>query len=151
VHAIEEFGLLLKAAARETERQINDLLRPLGITSAQAEALEVLAAREPLSLAELGGLLVAEGGHPSRLVDRMVAAGWVQRRAASDDRRRVALTVTRQGRELGERAKQIKRGYGAGTAAKLADADLTAARTALEALLHGTPLGATVAERRQRP
>lgn len=151
MHAIEEFGLLLKAAARETERQINDLLRPLGITAAQAEALEVLAAREPLSLAELGGLLVAEGGHPSRLVDRMVAAGLVDRRAASNDRRRVELTVTPQGRELGMRAKQIKRSYGASTAAKLDNANLTAACTALKALLHDTPLGATVTERRQHP
>jgi MarR family transcriptional regulator, organic hydroperoxide resistance regulator len=151
VHPIEEFGLLLKAAARETERQINDLLRPLGVTAAQAEALEVLAERGPLSLAELGGLLVAEGGHPSRLVDRMVASGLVQRREAADDRRRVELTVTARGRRLGDRAKQVKRGYGANTAAKLAGTDLATARAVLEALLHETALGAIVVERRRRP
>lgn len=147
--AIEDFGLLLKAAAREAERQINDLLRPVGVTAAQAEALEVLAERGPLSLAELGGLLVAEGGHPSRLVDRMVTGGLVQRQEASDDRRRVELTVTAKGRELGERAKQVKREYGAAAVAKVAGADLDAARVVLEALLRETPLGATVAERRR--
>lgn len=149
VHAIEDFGLLLKAAARESERQINDLLRPVGVTAAQAEALEVLAERGPLSLAELGGLLVAEGGHPSRLVDRMVTGGLVRRNEASDDRRRVELTVTAKGRELSERAKQAKREYGAAVMAKLARADLDAARAVLEALLRETPLGVTVAERRR--
>lgn len=69
----------------------------------------------------------------------MVAAGLVDRRAASNDRRRVELAVTPQGRELAMRAQQIKRSYGASTAAKLDNASLTAACTALKALLHDTP------------
>jgi hypothetical protein len=62
----------------------------------------------------------------------------------------VELSVTPRGRELGERAKSIKRAYGTDTAAKLSGADLNAACTTLETLLHGTPLGATAAERRRR-
>ncbi|TCO49042.1 hypothetical protein EV646_10319 [Kribbella antiqua] len=48
------------------------------------------------------------------------------------------------------RAHQIKRSYGVSTVAKLDNASLTAACTALKAL-HDTPLGATVTERRQHP
>jgi DNA-binding MarR family transcriptional regulator len=151
VRGVEEFGLLLKAAAREAERQINDVLRPLGITSSQAEALEVLAERGPMSLAELGGLLVAEGGHPSRLVDRMVTAGLVERHPAPDDRRRIELTVTAHGRALGSSAKQLKRDFGKATAVKLNTADLAATVHALEAFLDDTPLAATVAKRRTPP
>lgn len=60
--AIEEFGLLVKALTREADRRINDLLRPLGITTSQAEALQLLDRYGPLSLGELGTLLIAEGG-----------------------------------------------------------------------------------------
>ncbi len=125
------------------------MLRPLGVTASQAEALEVITASGPLSLAELGALLVAEGGHPSRLVDRMVAAGLVERAGAAADRRRLELTVTARGREIAVHAKRLKNEFGRATAAKLHDADLAAANAALEKFLAGTQLGATVAERRR--
>ena len=47
-----------------------------------------------------GDLLIAESGHPSRMVDRLVEAGLVTRRSATDDRRRVVLTLTAGGRRL---------------------------------------------------
>ena len=90
-------------------------------------------------------------GQPCSAARLLVAVGLDDRRAASNDRRRVELTVTPQGRELGPRAKRTERSCGASTAAKLDHASLTAACTALEALLHDTPLAATVIERRQRP
>src|SRR5918998_3877643 len=84
-----EFALLIKAIQRELERQTNEAMRPLGLTGAQADAISVLAQAGPLSLKDLGDLLIAEARHPSRLVDRLVEAGLVQRRAATADRRRV--------------------------------------------------------------
>jgi hypothetical protein len=45
-------------------------LRPLGVTPAQAEVLQVLADRQPLTLTGFGELLVCESGtNPSRLID----------------------------------------------------------------------------------
>src|SRR4051794_34681348 len=93
-----ELGLLVKAGQRELERRMNEAMRPLGLTGAQADALAVIGQAGPLSLKDLGELLIAEAGHPSRLVDRMVEAGLVERRAAGDDRRRVELSLTPQGR-----------------------------------------------------
>jgi DNA-binding MarR family transcriptional regulator len=49
---------------------MNEAMRPLGLTGAQADALVVIAQASPVSLKELGELLIAESGHPSRLVDR---------------------------------------------------------------------------------
>src|SRR5688500_18618651 len=93
-----ELALSVKAVARELERWANDAVRPLGVTGAQADALVVIDHAGPLSLRELGGLLVAESGHPSRLVDRLVAAGLVARAGDDDDRRRVELSLTATGR-----------------------------------------------------
>ena len=98
-----ELALLVKAGQRELERRMNDAMRPLGLTGAQADAIAVIGQAGPLSLKELGELLIAEAGHPSRLVDRLVASGWVERRAAGDDRRRVELSLTEQGRRIERR------------------------------------------------
>src|SRR4051794_41910692 len=70
-----EFGLLIKAGQRDLERRANETMRPLGLTGAQADALTVIGQAGPLSLKELGELLIAEAGHPSRLVDRLGGGG----------------------------------------------------------------------------
>jgi DNA-binding MarR family transcriptional regulator len=98
-----ELALLVKAGQRELERRMNDAMRPLGLTGAQADAIAVIGQAGPLSLKELGELLIAEAGHPSRLVDRLVESGWVERRAAGDDRRRLELSLTEQGRRIERR------------------------------------------------
>ena len=105
-----EFGLLVKAIQRELERQTNDAMRPLGLTGPQADALSVIAQAGPLALKDVGDLLIAEAGHPSRLVDRLVESGLVERRAADDDRRRVVLSVTDQGRRLEKRVAETREG-----------------------------------------
>ena len=71
-----EFALSVKAIQRELERRMNDAMAPLGLTAAQADALVVIGQAGPLSLKDLGELLIAEAGHPSRLVDRLVDAAW---------------------------------------------------------------------------
>jgi MarR family transcriptional regulator, organic hydroperoxide resistance regulator len=100
VDPLFDFALTLKAASRYLEQLITDAMSQLGITAAQADALVVIGQTQPVSLKELGMLLIAEAGHPSRLVDRMVAAGWVERRSAGDDRRRVELSLTATGEEM---------------------------------------------------
>ena len=98
-----EFALSIKAMERELDRRVNEQMRPLGLTAAQADALVVIDQAAPVSLKELGELLIAEAGHPSRLVERLVEAGFVERRPARDDRRRVELTPTARGRRLVKR------------------------------------------------
>ena len=105
VDPVFEFALLVKAGQRELERRTNEVMQPLGLTGAQADAISVLAQAGTLSLKELGELLIAEAGHPSRLVDRLVAAGLVDRREAGDDRRRVELSLTAKGQKV---EKQIQ-------------------------------------------
>ncbi len=100
---VVELVLLVKAVHRDIERRINEAMQPMGLTSAQADAIQVIAQKQPLSLKELGGLLIAEAGHPSRLVDHLVEAGLVERRVAAGDRRRVELSLTAAGRRLHKR------------------------------------------------
>ncbi len=126
---------------------MNAALRSLGLTAPQAEALSVLAQAGPLSLNELGGLLIAEGGHPSRLVDRLVSAGWVAREEAAHDRRRVTLRLTPAGEQMHAQAAQRAATTYASFAERLEGADVTTACAVLAALLHGSDLADVVNRR----
>ena len=105
----EEIRYLILAAQREGNRQLASALRPMGLTPAQAEAVRLLADRQPLTLTGLGELLVCESGtNPSRLIDRLVTAGLVQRRESSLDRRQVELTLTPDGQHRATQIAQIE-------------------------------------------
>jgi MarR family transcriptional regulator, organic hydroperoxide resistance regulator len=144
---VQTLALLVKAAYRAGMREMNAALADLGLTAPQAEALAVLAQAGPLSLNQLGGLLIAEGGHPSRLVDRLVSAGWVARQEAADDRRRVTLRLTAAGARLHAQAVQRTAPVFARFAERLEGQDVAAACTALAASLQGTDLAEVVSRR----
>ena len=144
-----ELALLIKAGQREFERRANDAMRPLGLTGAQGDALSVIAAAGPLSLKELGELLIAESGHPSRLVDRLVEAGWVERRPADEDRRRIVLSLTAQGRRLEKRVEKARRQVLDAGRLLIGDRDLEPALELLRDLSQFSDYAALVERRRQ--
>jgi DNA-binding MarR family transcriptional regulator len=96
---------LILAAQREGNRQLTAMLAEIDVTPAQSEALRIIADHGPLALRELGDMLVCDTGtSPSRIVDRLVTAGLVERTAGEHDRRQVSLTLTPRGVE---RARQV--------------------------------------------
>jgi DNA-binding MarR family transcriptional regulator len=149
VEPLFEFALSIKAVQRELERRINDAMQPLGLTAAQADAVVVIGQAEPLALKELGGLLIAESGHPSRLVDRLVEAGLVERRIPTGDRRRVELTLTREGHVLNKRILAAREQLSELARALLSDQDLTPALDVLRELVPHTGYAELVERRRQ--
>jgi MarR family transcriptional regulator, organic hydroperoxide resistance regulator len=149
VDPLFELALSVKAFHRELERWANEAMRPLGLTGPQADALFVIGQAEPLALKELGELLIAEAGHPSRLVDRLVEAGLVQRRAAGGDRRRVELSLTARGRKLEKRVVAAREGVMELGRQALGDRDFGPALELLRELLAGTPYADLIARRRE--
>lgn len=104
MRAAEELRYLILAIQREGNRLLAAELRPLGVTPSQAEVVRVLRDHGPLTLTALGELLVCETGNsPSRLVDRLVAQGLVQRDTDPDDRRFLTLGLTAEGKRLSRR------------------------------------------------
>jgi DNA-binding MarR family transcriptional regulator len=144
-----EFALSVKAIQRELERAMNEAMRPLGLTAAQADALLVIGQAQPLSLKELGELLIAEAGHPSRLVDRLVEADLVERRAAGDDRRRVELSLTARGRRLEKRILAAREDVLALARELVGDRDLGPALELLRELVELTSFAQLIARRRE--
>jgi MarR family transcriptional regulator, organic hydroperoxide resistance regulator len=143
-----DLALAIKAAQRELDRRANEAMRPLGLTGAQADALTVIRQAQPVSLMDLGDLLIAEGGHPSRLVDRLVAGGWVRRRPADDDRRRVVLDLTPAGRRLEARAAAVRADGLKLAAAIIGDRDVAPVTALLSDLLLHSAYADLLARRR---
>ena len=139
----------IKAAQRELERRQNEAMRPLGLTGAQADALVVIGQAGPLSLNELGDLLIAEAGHPSRLVDRLVEAGLVERHTARDDRRRIELMLTSKGRRLEKRIIAVREQIRELALTVLGERDIEPTLELLRHMLQVSPL-AQVIERRRK-
>jgi MarR family transcriptional regulator, organic hydroperoxide resistance regulator len=109
VEPIEELRFLILAVQREGNRILAARLRPLGLTPSQAEVLRVMHDHQPLTLSALGHLLVCETtSSPSRLVDRLVGQGLLQRTTDPDDRRYVTLTLTPEGRRLERRVVAVE-------------------------------------------
>jgi MarR family transcriptional regulator, organic hydroperoxide resistance regulator len=101
VRQAELVRFLVLAAQREGSRRLTRELRESGLTPSQSEVLRILGDHGPLSLTGLGELLICESGtNPSRLVDRLVGAGLVERVVAADDRRQVTLSLTGTGGQM---------------------------------------------------
>jgi DNA-binding MarR family transcriptional regulator len=143
----EELRYLVLAADMEGKRLLAQQLRPLGLTPSQAEVLRVLADHAPLSLNGLGSLLVCESGSsPSRLVDRVVARGLVDRRPGSADGRAVELTLTPEGARLSKEVAAIEEAMYA-ILDGIAGPDIGATLDLLRTFIDGSPSGQALARR----
>ncbi|MFC4587119.1 MarR family winged helix-turn-helix transcriptional regulator [Sphaerisporangium corydalis] len=148
----EEFRYLILAVQREGNRLLAAALRPLGLTPSQGEVVSVLDDRGPLTLSGLGELLVCEtGANPSRLVDRLVTAGIVERVTATTDRRNVTLSLTPAGRELAERVQVVQDGLNGALEEMLTGQPVAPTLTTLRAVAAHFPAGETVRRRKQAP
>lgn len=148
----EELRYLILAAQRDGNRLLTQALKPLGLTPSQAEVLRVLQDRQPLTLSGLGDLLICESGSsPSRLVDRMAAAGYIDRQSHPHDRRRIELSLTDLGATLVRRVVEIEDNLYAAIDALTADTDITQLTAFLRAFVTGLPAGEALAKRAQPP
>ena len=98
----------LRSLVLELNAALAQCFHPLGLTCVQAEALLALDTIQPATLRQLAGHLVAESGHPSRLVSRLVERGLIERAPSPDDGRAVLLSLTEQGQDLARRADEAR-------------------------------------------
>jgi len=143
---LDALRYLLLAAEREGARMMSATLRQVGVNSSQREVLEVVRQQGPLTLAELGRLLVCEVASPSRLVDGLVQRGLIDRRRGSADKRVVMLSITPAGQQALDVAFPIS-GLRARIAARLSTEQIDQLTGLLARLLADTPSGIAVAAR----
>lgn len=106
--AVLAFSFEVKSLVTELNAALAALFRPLGLTCVQAEALMALHDLSPVTLKQLAEGLVAESGHPSRLVSRLVENGLVARTGSESDGRAVVLELTEEGARLAALARTAR-------------------------------------------
>jgi DNA-binding MarR family transcriptional regulator len=146
IDRIDMVRYLILAAQREGARLMASSLRALELSSAQEEVLEVVRRRGPLTLAELGRLLVCEVAGPSRLVDGLVRRGLIDRQRGSGDKRVVMLSLTPEGEQAVEAALQIG-GLRTQISQRLSAEQIDQLAALLSPLVADTAAGVAVAER----
>ena len=85
------------------------LLKPHGVTPEQFNILRILRGQQgkPIALRDISNRMIDKNSNTSRLVDKLLAKGLVQREACPEDRRRVDIVLTPSGRQLIEELKNI--------------------------------------------
>ncbi len=111
-----------------TAREIDRLLRPLGLNMSRFELLILLSFTRAgaLPTMRIRDLLMVHGSSVTYLVDRLAAAGWVEREADPADRRVSLVAITPAGRDVVAAAAATLAEHGFGPLASLGDDDLAA-------------------------
>jgi DNA-binding MarR family transcriptional regulator len=148
---IEELRYLILAAQREGNRALTEALRPLSLTPSQAEVLRVLQDHQPLSLVELGELLICETGSPSRLVSGLVEIGLIERTSSLLNGRKVVLKLTTKGQKRADEVRVVEEAMYEGIAQQISEVPLSEILALLRSYVARRPAGEALARRVARP
>ncbi len=94
------FGFLLHDVLRLYKRRFEQRSAQLSLTLPQCKTLSLLARNEGISQRQLADLADIDAMSIVRILDRMEADGWVERRADPQDRRARRLAVTAKARPI---------------------------------------------------
>src|SRR5215510_1389774 len=93
-------GYTITDVARLMRTVFERRVRAFGLTRAQWMVIARVHRRPGLSQSEVADLLEIEKAPAGRLIDRMQAKGWLERRDDSNDRRINRLHLTAEGERL---------------------------------------------------
>lgn len=94
---------LVKQVELAIRAQLDDLLRPTGVTAAQYTALTALERESDLTSAQLARSSFVTAQSMADMVTSLEEQGVITRRRDPADRRRLVLSLTARGRRLLER------------------------------------------------
>ena len=126
---------LLREVARLHVRAQRQTLACTGAGTTQCTILTELGRAPSMTLAELSRRLRLDKGWTSRAVEQLVQEGLVAKAGSENDRRVVALSLTRAGAAQHARLESALDGHVAGVIARVPAAERAAVARALE-LLH---------------
>ncbi|HXZ17755.1 MAG TPA: MarR family transcriptional regulator [Roseiarcus sp.] len=116
---------LIRLEAR-MQAAVGDRLRMIGVSIPQCDVLTTLTEQEGVNQQELAKRLYVTKGNISGLLDRLEAAGFVERRSLVSDRRQYSIHLTEAGRAMAEKALAVQRTWLASTLGRLQETELDA-------------------------
>jgi MarR family transcriptional regulator, transcriptional regulator for hemolysin len=109
MHWHQHLGFLLDDVAHLYTRRFEERTQGVSLTRAQCKALAVLANCEGVNQKRLADISEIDPGRLVRILDRMGAVGWAERRSDPHDRRAHALAITESGRPVVQRIWHVVR------------------------------------------
>jgi DNA-binding MarR family transcriptional regulator len=103
--AREAWGLFWQIFTGDKQRRMTTL-NELGLAPMQAMALQQLQPGTPLPMSALADALHCDNSNVTGIVDRLEAAGLVERRPGDHDRRVKTLVVTERGVQLRDQVSE---------------------------------------------
>ena len=97
----------LYAAARNITNLYAQFLKPLGLTYTQYIVFLVLWEKDEIPVGEICERLMLDNGTISPLLKKMHQAGYIEKKRSRQDDRVVVIALTKEGRKLQEKAKDI--------------------------------------------
>ncbi len=97
----------LYAAARGVVSLYTPYLKPLGLTYTQYIVFLALWEKDGVSVGELCEKLMLDNGTLTPLLKKMQSAGYIERRRSEKDDRVVVISLTREGKDLQSKAKDV--------------------------------------------
>lgn len=140
------FGALISDLSRLLRRNFNRHIRDSGITQSQWQALAFLRRWEGINQATLADLMEVQPISLARLVDRMEASGWVERRPDPTDRRAVRLFLCEKAQPLLTEMRKSWLEFQAHALAGIDEAELQQTLTTLAKIKANLADGDAVAE-----
>ena len=113
VNPKEELWLNLSRTAAAVGHEMEQRLRPFGISSTQYNVLRILRSTgsKGLPQCDIRERLVAQVPDVPRILERMEKAGWIARMRGETDRRMQLTVLTEHGRQLVEALDQPMGGW----------------------------------------
>ena len=108
----EYIGVVISDVARLLRTEFDRRVRRLGITRAQWLVLTRLHRRPGASHSELAEMMEVEKATAGRMIDRLVANGWVERRAQPGDRRVKRVYLTPEAERVHKRIWRVAEAHG---------------------------------------
>ncbi len=100
-------GRLIYMVNQKKDRLLNDYLSPLDITATQFKVLCSVRWEVCITPVELKKILSVDLGALTRMMDRLVCKGWIERRPNPNDKRGVLVQLTSDGAEMCEQCHQL--------------------------------------------
>ncbi len=97
----------LYAASRSVVNLYTPYLKPLGLTYTQYIVLLVLWEKDGITVGEICDKLMLDNGTLSPLLKKIQQAGYIERKRSQKDDRVVLVTLTKEGKAVQEKAKEI--------------------------------------------
>jgi len=120
--------------AKLLDRSVGHALKPLGLSLWAFDMLATLrrqGAPFRMTPTELGRSTMLTSGAITNRIDRLAERGWVRREPDPHDRRGVYVMLTEAGRELADRAVEVRLKEAEGAVQVLPEPDRTALREGL--------------------